>query len=423
VRWVPILTASLLGVCLFTACPRKPPVTVTTTTVPTPTPAPTPVPQPTPPPVPFVPNKRMEVGKMFNGAQVRSTLETDFGGSATTVRNDAASYEVDVTVRVKIPKPHKSLEELKKLNDKLPALLPGLPLLLESAQVSPLWEDLYRLKTALLKKNLARFDTLLSRHDLFDCETILELEHPVTKRRALLIQADMDTDGDGSDSDRVPEIDGSSATFQPFTSYRWAKKTDVPNSFIIPREAKLRQYEAELATPNVTASRSSDLKEGIARNKSEIADLKKHSFLVAATDPFIVLPLSMIGKKSQFACGIGDYCVVMHGDKLYPAIVGDAGPAAKTGEGSLRLCKQLNPKANAAYRPESDLKVTYLVFPGTNERPWDVPDLAKWRQRCEALLGEIGGFGGELFTWQDLVKPPAPPSASPPPPPASAPVN
>ena len=350
---------------------------------------------------------------MFNGAQVRAKLETDFGGSATAVRNDAASYEVDVTVRVKIPKPHQSLEELAKLNDKLPALLPGLPALLQSAKISPLWDDLQRTKTALLQKNLTRFDNLLSRHDLFDCETVLELEHPVTKRRALLIQADMDTDGDGSDSDRVPEIDGSSATFQPSTSYRWGKKTEVPNSFIAPREVKQRQYETELATPGTSAARSSELKQGIARLKSEISDLKKYSFLVAATDPFIVLPLSMIGKKSRFACGIGDYCVVAHGGVLYPAIVGDAGPAAKAGEGSLRLCKQLNPKANAAFRPESDLTVTYLIFPGTNETPWDAPDLVKWRTRCEKLLGEIGGFGGELFTWPDIIKPPPPPIPAP----------
>ena len=358
---------------------------------------------------------------MFNGAQVRSTLETEYGSSASEVRRDAASYEVEVKVRVKIPKPHKSLEELTKLNEQLPALLPGLPALLEGAKVSPFWDDLYRTKTDLLKKNLARFDNLLTRHDLFDCETVLELQHPDTKRRALLLQADMDTDGDGSDSDRVPEIDGSSGTFQPFTSYRWAKKTEAPNSFILPREAKLRQYETELAAPGVSTARSSDLKQGIARMKSEIADLKKYSYLVAATDPFIVLPLSMIGKKTPFACAIGDYCVVAHGGRLYPAIVGDAGPGEKAGEGSLRLCQQLNPKANAAYRPESDLKVTYLIFPHTNERPWDAPDLAKWRTRCEQLLNEIGGYGGELFTWTDMVKPPPPPAPAPPP--ASVPVK
>ena len=130
----------------------------------------------------------------------------------------------------------------------------------------------------------------------------------------------------------------------------------------------------------------------------------------------------MVGKKNPFAVSIGDYCVVAHGSVLYPAIVGDAGPAAKVGEGSLRLCQQINAKANANFRPESDLKVTYLFFPGTAEPP-DVPDLAKWRARCEKLLGEIGGLGGELFNWPDLIKPPPPliPAPTPTPTPPAAP--
>jgi hypothetical protein len=54
------------------------------------------------------------------------------------------------------------------------------------------------------------------------------------------------------------------------------------------------------------------LKDASARIKSEIGDLKKYSFLVAATDPFVVLPLSMFGKRTPFSVGIGDYCVVIH---------------------------------------------------------------------------------------------------------------
>ncbi len=394
-----VIAASLA----FTGCPRRQ-IATPPPSSPTPAPVPTPTPAPTPPPPPYVPSKRVEVGKMFNGAQVRVSLETEMGGSATAVRSETASYEVDVKVRVKIPKPHKSLEELAKLNERLPALLPGLPALLDGAKISPLWDDLQRIKTDQLRNSLKRFDTLLSRHDLYDCETVLELQHPDTKRRALLIQADMDTDDDGSDSDRVPEIDGSSATFQPFTSYRWAKKTATPNSFIAPRETKQRQYETELATPNLNPARAKELKSAITKLKSDISDLKQYSFLVASTDPYVVLPLSMAGKKSPFAVAIGDYCVVAHGNALYPAIVGDAGPAFKIGEGSLRLCQQLNSQSNSNNRPENDLKVTYLVFPGSAE-PADAPDLAKWRARCEKLLGEIGGFGGELFAWPDLVKP------------------
>lgn len=347
---------------------------------------------------------------MFNGAQVRTSLETDFGTSATAERALPSSYEVEVKVRVKIPKPNQSLEELGRLNSKLPELLPALPALLADAKVSPSWDDLYRLKVAQLQRSLNRFDDLLSRHNLFDCETILEFQHPQSKRRAVFIQADMDTDGDGSDSDRVPEIDGTSSTFQPFTSYRWPKTGDKPNSFIIPRESRLRQYQAELAGSGVGEARARDLREASVRMKTEIADLKKYSFLVAATDPFIVLPLSMVNKKSPFSPGIGDYCVVVYGSTLYPAVVGDAGPAYKTGEGSLRLCKQLSSRADANNRAVSDLKVSYLVFPGTAEKPFAAPDLERWRTRCSELLEEVGGYRGELFVWEDLTKPKLPPA-------------
>ena len=346
---------------------------------------------------------------MFNGAQVRTQLETDFGASASDVRSEASSYEVDITVRVKIPQPHKDLARLTRINDRLPVLLPGLSTLLESAKISRHWDDLHRLKVEQLRKALNRFDNLLSRHNLYDCETLLELQHPETKRRALLLQADMDTDSDGSDSDRVPEIDGSSVTFQPFTSYRWPKKTDKPNSFIAPRETKLKQSEGELAKPGLSAQRLKELKDTCAQLKSEIGDLKKYSFLVAATDPFVVLPLSMFGKGTPFSVAIGDYCVVIHANTLCPAIVGDAGPAYKTGEGSLRLCRKLNERSSANNRPENDLKVTYLVFPGSADKPWDAPDLEKWRGRCETLLGEIGGYSGELIAWEDLTKPKPPP--------------
>jgi hypothetical protein len=355
----------------------------------------------------------MEVGRMFNGAQVRTQLETDLGASATDVRGEPSSYEVEVTVRVKIPQPHKDLARLTAINGHLPVLLPALSTLLEGAKISAQWDDLQHLKIQQLRRALNRFDNLLSRHNLYDCETLLELQHPETKRRALFLQADMDTDSDGSDSDRVPEIDGSSVTFQPFTSYRWPKKTDKPNSFIAPREAKLKQYDADLAKPGVSAERLKELKDASARIKSEISDLKKYSFLVAATDPFVVLPLSMFGKRTPFSVGIGDYCVVIHANALYPAIVGDAGPAYKTGEGSLRLCRQLNGRSSANNRPEDDLKVTYLIFPGSAEKTWEPPDLEKWRGRCETLLNEIGGYSGELFTWEDLTRTKSAPDAAP----------
>lgn len=346
---------------------------------------------------------------MFNGMQLRTSLITEYGTTATADRSDPASYAVDIQVRVRVPKPHRDLAELSRLNPQLATILPGLPILLDTAKVSPAFDDLYRLKVTNLQANLRRLDALLSRHNFYDTETVLELEHPVSKRRALLVQSDMDTDTDGSDSDRVSDVDAASPTFQPFTSYNWPKKTQQPNPLIAPRENRLRQISQELAFAGVSAARQKELKKIQADLRGEITNLQKNSFLVAALDPFIVLPGSMFGKKGQLTPSIGDYCVVINGSMLYPAIVGDVGPSYKSGEASLRLCKELNPRADANSSATSDLKVTYLVFPGSSEKPWGVPDLEKWRTRCESLLGELGGFSGQLFAWEDLSKPKPPP--------------
>jgi hypothetical protein len=352
----------------------------------------------------------MDVGRIFNGMQYKVTLETERGGTATVERGEPGSYSAELSVRVRVPKPHRDLEELKRLNADLPELLPSLPEMLETARVSPFFEEIYRRKIENLRSNLSRLDALISRHNFFDTETVLELQHPLTKRRALLVQADMDVDEDGSDSDRVPEVDGSSVTFQPFTSYRWPKRTEIPNSFAHWRTAKVRQCEQELTSGGLPAARLQELRETLARLKSEISDLKKYSYLVGSKDPFIVLPGSMFGRaEGGFVPSVGDYCVVAYGKTLYPAIVGDVGPKYKTGEGSLRLCKELNHRANSVNRPVSDLKVTYLVFPGTDEKPWGVPNLDRWRERCAKLLEELGGYQGELFKWEDLTKPKLPP--------------
>jgi hypothetical protein len=403
--------AAVLCAALLAACPR--PVT------PPSTPEPTPVPIPTPTPPPYVPNKRLETGRIFNGMQYRVTFETEIGTNATAERLDPASYRAEVVVKVKVPKPHQSLEQISRLNPQLPKILPQLPELLAAAKVSPVFDNLYRLKCSALQASLNRLDNLLTRHNFYDLETVLEIQDPKTQRRALFIQSEMDVDTDGSDIERVPVLDGTSSTFQPFTSYRWPRKTDVASPFSAPREARLREVDQELAG-NPPPPRKEQLRELQTQLKNEISDLKKYSFLVAQTDPFIVLPVSMFGKaKGPFAPGIGDFCVVIHGRQLMPAIVGDAGPTNLMGEASLRICKQIYGNANAAFRPESDLKVTYLVFPGTADRPATAPDVAAWNSRCAKLIEEIGGHAGDFVAWTNLIAPPPPPAApapaSPPP--------
>jgi hypothetical protein len=394
------------GALMLTGCPRPP------EPLPRPTPGPTPVPSPTPTPPPYVPAKRLDVGKIFNGMQYRVTLETEFGTTATAERNDPASYRAELVVKVKVPKPHKDLEEISKLNSRLPTLLPALPEMMENAKISPLFDNLYRLKCDVLKLGLDRLDTLLPRHNFYDCETVLELQNPQTKRRVLFIQSDMDVDTDGSDIDRVPEIEGASSTFQPFTSYRWPRKTEKVSPLIAPREVKIKDLELELAgTP--APARKEQIKAALKDLKAEVGDLKTYRFLIGHADPFIVLPGSMFGagQGGPFAPSVGDYCVVIHEGTLYPAVVGDVGPRMKMGEGSLRLCKQVLPKASGVMGAVNSLKVTYLVFPGTAEKPFAVPDLSKWRAKCAKLIEEIGGHQGELFVWEDITKPKATPAA------------
>ncbi len=363
------------------------------------------------------------MGKIFNGMQYRVTLETEFGGTATDERNDPASYRAELVVKVKVPKPHQNLAEISKLNPKLPDLLPSLATMIENGKISPAFDDLYRRKCETLKSGMDRLDTLLTQHNFFDCETLLELQHPDTKRKVLFIQSDMDVDTDGSDVDRVPLIEGASSTFQPFTSYRWAKTTSTVSPLIAPREGKVKDLEAELAGTTAAAKREA-IRSSINYLNDEIKQLQRFSFLIGHADPFIVLPGSMFVGKGPFVPSVGDYCVVIYEGVLYPAIVGDAGPRMKMGEGSLRICKQILPKANGDFRPVSDLKVTYLVFPGSADRPFAVPDLSKWVARCSKLIEEIGGTKGELFAWEDITKPkPTPPPPSTPAPATPAPAS
>ncbi len=421
------LIASALLAATLAACDRKPAPPVSTlpptptpkpvvAAAPTPPPTPTPAPPPTPAPTPYVPIKSLQTGSIFNGIQYRANLETTEGTTASADREKQDSYTVEINVKVKVPKPHRNLEELRKLNDKLDKVLPGLAALMPTAKVSQDYDDLYRTKINSLRTNLNKLDALLSRHNFYDCETILELQHPQTKRRAILIQADMDVDTDGADGDRLYTVDNSSRTFQPFTSYRWDKKTQNPNPCVPHWEKRIAENEAKIK--EAKGADAQKLKTDNARLRLEVKEMERFSFLIGAADPFIVIPTPMVAHPRQ-GPAIGDYCVVIYGDTLYPGIIGDAGPTTKMGEASLRICRQINAQATGAYRAVADLKVTYLIFPASTERPMTPPNYAQWRAKCEQLLNEIGGYQGQLFEWPDITRPvnppPPPPVVTPPP--------
>ena len=54
--------------------------------------------------------------------------------------SDPASYRAELVFKVKIPKPHKDLAAISKLNSHLPVLLPSLATMIEAAKVSPVFE-------------------------------------------------------------------------------------------------------------------------------------------------------------------------------------------------------------------------------------------------------------------------------------------
>jgi hypothetical protein len=220
----------------------------------------------------------------------------------------------------------------------------------------------------------------------------------------------MDVDADGSDSDRLPAGSGTSPNFKPLTSYKWPKKSPIPNSYLAPADERLKRYEAELASKGAAAERKRELKAAISQVRDEMELLKKYSFLIGATDPYIVLPLGL-GRADGGK--VGDYAVVVFSDRIFPAIVGDIGPADKAGEASLRIAKEINALATPNNRPVSDLKITYLIFPGTAETPFGPPDLEKIQARCEALVNEIGGATVPLHQWENIIPPLPSPTPTP----------
>lgn len=368
---------------------------------------PTPAPAPTRPPVI---TGRLETARLFNGITVQSEVEPTPGGAASDERGDPLSYVLDLKLRVHVPTPNASIEDLAKVSPELPRLLPGLGTMAKPDSVSPFFKELYDTKLKVLRENLGRLDQLLSRHNFYDCQTILHLNHPQTHRRAVLIQADMDVDADGSDADRLPAGSGTSPSFKPVTSYRWPKKTEVPNPYLPALEEKLKRYEGEYSAKGTSPERKRELKEAIARVRDEVATLKRYSFLIGATDPYIVLP-SGLGRMDGGK--VGDLAVVIFGDRIFPTLVGDIGPADKAGEASLRIAKEINNLATPNNRPVSDLKVSYLIFPETAEKPFGPPDLDKIQARCETLVNEIGGATVSLHHWENLIPPTPSPSPTP----------
>lgn len=343
------------------------------------------------------------IAKTRQGYDFKATFEERVGKLASDERESDGSYEVAFSVVVNRPTGAKTMEELMKVNPKLDQILPGLADLAKNPRVSPFFEKLYTNKAKRLESKGYQTGELLTKHNYYDCQTMLEMEDPESKRKVFLIQADMDVVADGSDGDRLatmPDSIVNSTHYQPFTSYGWKKTGTVENPMIA-------GWRKQVATEKAKSSPSSAT---IQRLERGIEDLKRRSFLIAEYDPFIVIPVDMItDRESSFGPNVGDYAVVIHEEQVFPAIVGDGGPTFKVGEGSLRLSKAINERATPYNRPVSSVGVTYLIFPRSSTK-WQAPNYEEWRTECEKLLKEVGGLGEGyvLHQWENTLPQPEP---------------
>jgi hypothetical protein len=361
---------------------------------------------------------RKDVATIVGDIQLESNLVATEGGRATKERAEAGSYAVEFNFKIRIPKAATTLEDFAAINPSLPELLPSFKDLLATAKVSGFYHFLYQEKQKSIQANILRLDRVLSRHNFYDLESVLELEHAGTKQKALLIQAEMDVVSDGSDGDRMESFDDyifKSQHFQPTTSYSWEKVTTKQNPVIPRLQEELRVVGDKLKSSGLSNSDKAGLKDRAAAIPRIISELKRRSFLIAQEDPFIVIPMSFRAYRGAhaFAPSIGDCAVVICGDRMMPAIVGDYGPAAKCGEASLRIAREIDPKSGPYHRPVSDLRVTYLIFPDSAAKQTGAPDYAAWHKRCSELLARLGGNAAVLHQWKDrLKKEPPPPAAA-----------
>lgn len=334
--------------------------------------------------------KRLNNGVTWD-SKLQPQLSTQYAGQLVAY---SQSFHAQYNLKLLTPAPHANAERLEKLNPHLNTLLADWDLLLEQAQPSPLYRKLYAEKILKVRKQAESLNEIMHQRNFYDCETALSIKHPQTGRSMLWVQSDMDVVSDGSDGDRMPIMPSeimNSDNYQPFTSYGWKKTGKTVNPLLKVWEGRLWQ---EKQSNGSKTSRAQYL-------STAVKDLQNRSFLIAEIDPFIVLPTHWLNDSSEGAPRIGDYAVVIYHDKLYPAIVGDAGPYHKIGEASLKLATTIDPGSNPYRRACEGLEVSYLIFPGTADSPKRAPDYNYWKQRCAELLAEMGGLseGISLHAW------------------------
>ena len=84
------------------------------------------------------------------------------------------------------------------MNKLLPGVVPGLKYMTPTANVTGVYRQLYDLKVKHLQSQLTNLEKALSKRNFHDCETMLEMAHPRSRQKVILIQTGMDVVAGGS---------------------------------------------------------------------------------------------------------------------------------------------------------------------------------------------------------------------------------
>ncbi|MCX6957573.1 MAG: glycoside hydrolase family 75 protein [Verrucomicrobiae bacterium] len=352
-----------------------------------------------------LPRANYDLVKMANGALVDAQVETNTSTNCALITAATPEdYRLHLTFHLTIPKPATSLAELAAATPELPQALPNLEEMIPSSaagkkSASPFFTTLFENKTKSLQHHLSHLEQLFPRESLYDCQTILFLTHQKNGARALLVQAIMNVNADGSDGDRNIPLEKLSSCYQPQTNYRWPKATAHVNPNLSEIETQLTQARSSMTNIALTLDQKTKLQEQVSNKEQMLTELQRWSFLIGSADPFIVLPKFMLDSKNTESAAIGDYAVVLYQNTLYPAIIGDIGPSAKIGEASLRLCRAIDPRSGADHRPLSSPHVSYFIFPKSADASMAAPNYAHWSDRCHQLWNALGG--SQTMTWHE----------------------
>jgi hypothetical protein len=349
-------------------------------------------------------NTVVDIQQLSNGIPLRTEVVYGSGQSVSDERILADSYTANYQVKIRIPQPAIKMSDLEKNGSRLSLILPGFASLFAKGTISPCFRTVYDTKIAQVKQNATRLNQMIPKASFYECNTILNFVSD-KGRKMLFIQADMDAEIQGSDGERLhkmPPEQVNSLDYNPFTAYHWRVSGDFPNPMIEGWKRRITIGEKELAETTTDLQKKKWIQNRIETLKQGVEHMKRNGFLISTYDPYIVLPYYLVNRPNDaFSPKIGDYAVVIHGNKVYPCIVGDESHDSAIGEASARIAGELNAQWKLGSKAVFIPTVNYIIFPNSREAQAKSPDYAYWRAKCIALLSEVGGLGRDyqLHEW------------------------